>query len=90
MIADSGLKGPSSFLIMIYGRAGGTKIINGRRARPNPVRLMMYFWFIPALLLLVVLLWMFYAGATKRVPHRTEGRTIVDKNSDRPANGPQP
>ena len=44
---------------------------------------MMYFWFISALILLVVLLWAFYATATKRTPHRTEGRTVLDKPIER-------
>jgi hypothetical protein len=43
---------------------------------------MMYFWFIPALILLVVFLWLFYALATKRAPGRTDGRTVVDKPVD--------
>jgi hypothetical protein len=45
---------------------------------------MMYFWFIPAVIVLALLLWALYAGATKRAPHRTEGRTIVDKTRDGP------
>jgi hypothetical protein len=43
---------------------------------------MMYFWFIPALVLLIVLIWFFYATATKKAPGRSEGRTVVDKSSD--------
>jgi hypothetical protein len=43
---------------------------------------MMYFWFIPLLVLLVVLVWFLYSLATKRAPGRTEGRTLVDKSSE--------
>jgi hypothetical protein len=50
-------------------------------ARPGKsiLKLMMYFWFIPALVLLLALVWFFYAAATKRAPGRTEGKTLVDK-----------
>lgn len=49
---------------------------------------MMYFWFIPALVLLLVLVWLLYSAATKRVPGRTEGRTVVDKTGDRDPDAP--
>lgn len=42
---------------------------------------MMYFWFIPVLILLVGLLWGLYASATRRAPHRTDGRTVLDKET---------
>lgn len=48
---------------------------------------MMYFWLIPAVVLLVVVLWVLYAAATKRAPQRTEGKTVVDKAPDHPREG---
>jgi hypothetical protein len=44
---------------------------------------MMYFWFIPALLLLALLFWMLYGAATKRASGRTSGRTVTDKPDQR-------
>jgi hypothetical protein len=43
---------------------------------------MMYFWFIPAFLLLLVVLWFLYSAATKRAPGRSDGRTVLDKTGD--------
>ena len=42
---------------------------------------MMYFWLIPAVVLLAALLWGLYEMATKRpgARGRTSGRTLVDK-----------
>jgi len=42
---------------------------------------MMYFWLIPALVLFVLLVWWLYYSATRRAPHKTDGRTIVDKTN---------
>ena len=40
---------------------------------------MMYFWFVPALIILAIVLWALYAAATKKRADRTEGRTVFDK-----------
>jgi len=44
---------------------------------------MMYFWLIPAVVIFLLLVWFLYYSATRRAPHRTEGRTIVDKTDPR-------
>lgn len=56
-------------------RAGEGYNIDKKRQR------MMYFWFVPVLVLLLVLLWMLFAAATKKHPGRTDGRTVLDKES---------
>ena len=44
---------------------------------------MIYFWFIPALIIVLVLLWILYGAVAGRPAQRTEGRTILDKPSGR-------
>jgi hypothetical protein len=44
---------------------------------------MLYFWFIPALVVLLVLLWILYGAISGRASERTEGRTLLDKPSRR-------
>jgi hypothetical protein len=43
---------------------------------------MMYFWLIPAVVLLALVIWLLYSNATKRAPGRSEGRTVVDKGPE--------
>lgn len=50
---------------------------------------MMYFWLIPALIALFVLLWITYTAATKKPVGRTEGKPLVDKTSEHPEPGKQ-
>jgi hypothetical protein len=42
---------------------------------------MMYFWLIPALLLVAILVWALYAAATKRAIGRTQGKVVTDKST---------
>jgi hypothetical protein len=57
--------------------------VPSRRTERTLLRFMMYFWFIPAVLLLMVCLWIFYTMGTRKNPERVDGKTIVDNPSGR-------